>query len=239
MALSEPDGKFSVVAHGAAHDINICQNLHLIWEAYTNRYEKFSLRKTFIRRVTIPYLRYLHSCQVFYKNLYQKCSLRLVKLIFGFLLYIFYYYTSLLPFVAVLLPFKCFSNPPDIHLPYMIFLVVIWPFIAQVRKSYLSINLLHNFNFRVILSPEQLNIFVIKPQKLMWKFPLLMQRQIPQTIVDKIIACLFFYLLHMLLVILPFRLFFCNVNSTHKGEYNGDVGDILWILLIFFANKIF
>jgi len=225
IALSKSNGKFSVVAHGAAQDINISQNIHLIWEAYTNNTFS-SLKMKYIRRVTIPYLRYNHSCQVFYKNLYpEKCSLpRFVKLIFGFILFLFYYYSSILPFVSFLLPLDYLLQIElftaiDTYLPGLIFIMVTWPFIGQLHKSVqpvLNLNLngyfprlcsiVPKFNLRTIC-PEQLNIFGIKPQKLMWKFPLLMQIQNPETIREKLAACWFFLTLHVLLFDLPFILF--------------------------------
>jgi hypothetical protein len=100
--------------------------------------------------------------------------------------------------------------------------MVTWPFITQVHKSAQPIHLFPHFNF-CLISPEQLNIFVIKPQKLMWKFLLLMQTQNPETRVEKIDACFFFLDLHILFFVLPF-FSFVGFEKYNMSKYNDDMG---------------
>jgi len=194
VALSKANGEFSVAAYGDAHGIDISQNLHLIWEEVYTTNTKICeiLYLKFTHRVTIPYLRYLRFCEVCYTNLYKKFK-RCVELNFIFRNFFkfFGFIIFMLPFLSVsflIAYWTCtsFYNPQalvimGIHsyiytaliraeiLPLFFFTIVTWRFIINVEESCED-----GFNS---LNPEQLNIFAIKPQKLMWKFPILMQKK--------------------------------------------------------------
>jgi len=213
IALSKTNGEYSVVAHGVAHGINISQNLHLIWTAHRrSQYETFSLK--FTHRITIPYLRYLRFCQFCCTNLHEKYFAEtccLVKRIFKLACYFFVYTTTRLPFMLVvffvefLTGFHKFffieycKNSPYIRLAIMyseilfafvIFAIITWRFIVRVYDSFCVHVWLHPFD------PEHLNIFAIKPQKLMWRFPYLIQQKNPPTCAQKIFCAFWLFLLH-------------------------------------------
>jgi len=220
IALLKADGEFSVVAHGAAHEVNISQNLHLIWESYNSKKESFSLNC--IRRVTIPYLRYLRSLQICYANLLKKCcSAKWINLILRVVLFFFFYNTAYLPFSFLSFFIDFLTNSQGTlsfvlngYLPFLFFSTVTFPFMINVVKSFRE--------------PEYFNIFAIKPHTLMWRFPLLMQREnVPDFAGDAgafrdALSFSFLFFTHTLIFLWPFIIYFLTLffSENINGEGN-------------------
>jgi len=236
VALSKENGEFSLVFHGTAHDVNIYKNINLLWEAYTSRYETFSLK--FTHRVTIPYLRYLRSSQIFYINLYKKYDSenKCVKLGFKFVLYWLGLNTGFLPFILLALLIQFLTNPVNfrhhsptgsvlldsyiIHfLSFFVFLIVNWHFLIHISKSFVKRN--YDYTHKYFFNVEELEIFVIEPQKLMWKFPVLMQRKnlvSGDENIDELLVLFFIYacIVGPALCFQIFKSFFPNIGSEQK-----------------------
>jgi len=215
VSLAKLDGDFSVIAHGAAFDINIFHNLQLIWKAYTSEYENFFLK--FTRKITIPYIRYLRDCQVCFKNLYAKRCF-LVKLIFN-PVFMFVY---MLPFhlvsffinllIAFYTPVKTgfFSI---VFLSFVLFTIVTWRFIINIQKS------LYAFD----VHPKYLDIFAIEPKKLMWRFPFLVETENPKTWAEQIYSLMhlfgkysWFSSLVFIFLVMPCVIIYENINGEYK-----------------------
>jgi hypothetical protein len=219
IALLKIDGEFSVVAHGAAHAVNISQNLHLIWEAYNGKYENCSLN--FTRSFTIPYSRYIRCSQVCYANLLKRCSS--VNRIFSkVVLYLFLYNTAFLPFTLLSFFIDFLTNSHSFllngYLPFLFFTIITWRFVINFGNSCLPTPPLYE-NF---CAPEHLDIFAIKPQKLMWRFPILMQREnIPDTC-EKLVSLFVFFIFHNIIFLWPFIIYFLTLFFSENIHGEGE-----------------
>jgi len=177
IAVLKENGEFSVVASGAANDVNISQNLDLIYAAYNTKKINFSL--IFTQRVRIPFLRYIRFCQIFYTNLYKKCYLVQRFSVIRFILLHLTIYFTMMPVNVLTFLIEYWVGCADIAclfwltlcLPFFFFSIISWPYMVNLKKSFAQ----KENDVLQSLYPEHLDIFAIKPQKLMWKFPVLMK----------------------------------------------------------------
>jgi len=170
---------------------------------YTTKIKTTTFSFIFTRKITFPYLRYLYFCQFYSNNLSKKCDClhKWVKIFFRCFIYVFAFTTAMLPFnlIAVFIQFLTTIGGSNsmgesmtkemwkemwldwfyffVFSPFFCFSIVTWPFVINVQKSFLT---LHPRRFclwsHFALSPEKLNNFLIKPQKIMWRFTILMQK---------------------------------------------------------------